>query len=77
MCLVVNDLDWRIVLFDGFEIGYAEIIGKGVGGIVIVGIRVNWLEALLVQFAQVLPQDLPLYFLEGRLLELERKPFDP
>lgn len=37
MCLIVNDLHRRIVLFDGFEISYAEIIREGVGGVVIVG----------------------------------------
>lgn len=37
MCLVVDDLDGRVVLFDGFEVGDAEVVGEGVGGIVIVG----------------------------------------
>lgn len=41
MSLIVDDLDGRVVLFDGFEVGDAEVVGEGIGGIVIVGSRVN------------------------------------
>ena len=35
MGLVVDDLDRGVILLDGFEVRYAEIVREGIGGIVV------------------------------------------
>lgn len=75
--LVVDDLDGGVVLLDGLEVADADVVGQGVGGVVVLGAGADGRETALVQLTQVLTQHLPLYLLERHLLVLERHALHP
>lgn len=75
--LVIDDLDGGVVLLDGLEVADADVVGEGVGGVVVIGGGADRRETAFVQLAQVLPQYLPLYLLERHLLVLERNALHP
>jgi hypothetical protein len=77
MGLVVDDLHRGIILLDGFEVRYAEIVGKRICGIAVFWTWAYWLETFFIQFSEVLTQHLALYLLESALLVLEGNTLDP
>ena len=75
--LVVYDFDGGIVLLNGFEISDTDIIGEGVGGVIIFWAAANRLKVVLMYFLDGMFEIVALDAVEARMFLLEMNRLEP